>query len=89
MNKSKMNKKNKFGGKNCTKKCKEKYYKILKKSTNPKVDNYKKFFSFLGVKNKDFDKLYEEEIKKILDQKETQNHPAFKLCKSDCEKSRK
>jgi hypothetical protein len=90
LNKKIKTRKNKYGGKmTCTQKCKDKYYKLLKKYKSPKIDNYKNFLSYLGVKKEDFDKKFDEEIKKALNKKETQNDPAFKLCISDCEKSRK
>jgi len=89
LNKKYKTRKNKYGGKNCTQKCKDKYYKLLKKYKSPKIDRYKFFLSFLGVKKEDFDKKYDEEIKKALEKKETQDDPAFKICISDCEKSRK
>jgi hypothetical protein len=80
--------KNKFGGKiNCQNKCKQKFFKEIKKSK--KLKNYKKFFSYFGFSSSKFDKMVDEETKKILNQKENTDDPVFKICVSDCEKSRK
>jgi hypothetical protein len=63
--------KNKFGGNNCTKKCKDKFYKAVKKSK--KLNKYKKFFSILGIKGKEYDKIVDQEVKKVIDSKQNTN----------------
>jgi hypothetical protein len=91
MNKSKkLNKnknktrKNKFGGKNCVQKCKNKFFKIVKKS--PKLNKYKTFFSYLGIKGKKYDEIIDREVNKVLDDKQTTDDPVFKMCVNECEK---
>ena len=39
LNKKYKTRKNKYGGKNCTQKCKDKYYKLLKKIYKPLKNN--------------------------------------------------
>ena len=67
------------GGKNCKTKCKAMFASEVQQKSRYKAMN--KIASFFGK-----EKAVEEELNKILDDKDIQNDPVFKGCVKDCNK---